>query len=72
MNKVKEMTKASINIYVGDLLKNIHNDKKYRVAYIDFVEEKAVLVSVNYSDTKLILDLSNTYLREYEDFEIMD
>ena len=56
---IKEITstRAETNLQVFDIVKFRKTDSKYRVAYIDLVEAKAFLVSLDYVDTTLILDL---------------
>jgi len=56
---IKEITstKAETNLQVFDVVKFRKTETKYRVAYIDLVEAKALLVSLDYVDNTLILDL---------------
>ena len=56
---IKEITstRAETNLQVFDKVKFRKNETKYRVAYIDLVEAKALLVSLDYVNTTLILDL---------------
>ena len=56
---IKEITstRAETNLQVFDVVKFRKTETKYRVAYIDLVEAKALLVSLDYVNTTLILDL---------------
>ena len=56
---IKEITstRAETNLQVFDKVKFRKADSKYRVAYIDLVEAKALLVSLDYVNTTLIIDL---------------
>lgn len=56
---IKEITstRAETNLQVFDKVKFRKSDSKYRVAYIDLVEAKALLVSLDYVNTTLIIDL---------------
>ena len=56
---IKEITstRAETNLQVFDKVKFRKNETKYRVAYIDLVEAKALLVSLDYVNTTLIIDL---------------
>jgi len=56
---IKEITstRAETNLQVFDKVKFRKTETKYRVAYIDLVEAKAVLVSLDYVNTTLIIDL---------------
>jgi hypothetical protein len=54
-----ELTTAHTNLQVNDALKDLDNDKKYRVVYIDVAKGIAVLTSLNEVNDTYILDLKN-------------
>jgi len=56
---IKEITstRAETNLQVFDKVKFRYTEMIYRVAYLDLVESKALLVSLDYVNTTLIIDL---------------
>ena len=69
MSRKIEMSRATTNLKVDDEVKyTVHDDdRRYRVAYIDLNKGKAVLLSVNYANKYLIIDLYNSYAHDIID-----
>ena len=56
---IKEIisTRAETNLQVFDVVKFRYTEMIYRVAYIDLVEARALLVSLDYVNNTLVIDL---------------
>ena len=68
MNKEITLTRVNTNLQILDKVKNMSDDREYIVSYIDLVEAKAVLTSLNYIENSLflVIDLG------HNNFEIID
>jgi len=53
------MSKENINLKVHDYIKHIDDDLRYRVVYIDLLQSKIVIVSLDDTDTAFTLDLDD-------------
>lgn len=67
--EISEIIEATTNLKVGDEVKYTvdEDDKKYKVVYIDLNKAQAVLVSINYDNKYVIIDLYNCYAHEIID-----
>ena len=69
MSRKIEVNRVTTNLKVLDKVKRIQDDddRTYKVVYIDLNRAQAVLVSINYANNALIINLNTCY-----DFDIID
>ena len=57
---MKTEIKANVaELKVDDCIKNINDNKRYRVVHINLVYEKVIVVSIDYANTALSLSIDD-------------